>query len=199
MAAISQFYEKTAMHPQENILDIGYLIGQTRQQMGLSVEEVATAIRLRNAHIRAIEDGALAQLPGEPYTRSYIKRYVEFLELDSERLLAAYDAAVAPEPRKLFVLPEIFSYNTHASGPLALVCVILALAVVLAWNWAHPSVNVPLVMRPEPVVVSEAMLPHRCTVVRESYPPCRFENIALWYNPITPNFHLFAPHHDPAP
>ena len=180
---------------QGKAIDLGYLIGQKREKMGLGLAEVVEATHLRTSHIRAIESGAFDQLPGEPYARAYIKRYIEFLELDVEAMMGEYDGSAIAAPKRAFMLPEIFSHETHASGMSAVLGLIVAGMCVITWNLANPIIRTPLVVPFVDVnMPAKTVLPHRCDGDEPAYPPCRWENIELWYTPVKPAHHLFAPH-----
>ena len=184
---------------QGRAIDLGYVIGQKREQMGLSVDEVADSIHLRRAHIRAMESGLFHELPGEAYIRGYLKRYVDFLKLDGDKILGEYTETIEPEARKLG-LPEIFSEETHASLPLAFAGVLMAVLCAMLWSAAYPKSTATLVLPfNEALVVNDAPLSHRCEASAAAYPPCSWENIRLWYQPRKPNHHLFTPIYDPAP
>lgn len=174
--------------------DLGHTITQARSKLGMSVDAVATATRMRKSYVMAIESGDLAQLPGEPYTRAYIRRYAEFLGLDMDAIIAEYTSSNTLPPRKLFVIPEIFSAQTHAQGRLALASSIAVLLVVGLWNLLPPTIIAAQVM---PLTELEATAPtatlHRCRNAQPTYPPCRWENTDLWYMPTQPKHHLFAP------
>jgi cytoskeleton protein RodZ len=70
--------------------DVGDAVGnklraaRTRRQLSLPEVEDATKIRVR--YLRALENDDWDQLPGETYTRAFIRTYGSFLGLDGERL-----------------------------------------------------------------------------------------------------------------
>lgn len=57
---------------------------RTRRKLNLADVEAATKIRCR--YLRAIENDEWDQLPGDTYTRAFIRTYGRFLGLDGERL-----------------------------------------------------------------------------------------------------------------
>ncbi len=61
-----------------------------RLSRGLTVNEVAIAIRVSVSHVFAIEEGRFEDLPGSIYARQYIKSYADLMDLDANELLEAY-------------------------------------------------------------------------------------------------------------
>ncbi|MGA8260213.1 MAG: helix-turn-helix domain-containing protein, partial [Arenicellales bacterium] len=70
------------------IPECGRRLRRTREQMGLSVDDVASELRLSSFQIRALEDDDWSQLPGTTYARGYLKAYARLLGLDAEQMLA---------------------------------------------------------------------------------------------------------------
>lgn len=182
-------------------LDLGYAIGQAREKAGLSIDQVALAIKLRRMHIKAIENGAFEDLPGEPYNRNYIRRYAEFLQMDAAEIIADYDKAISAGARRLFVLPDYFAGQAHANGALAVLSLLCFFVFVALWNVANPWQRAPLVMAfDKPHLASEAgEYPHRCAGEADVYPPCAWENTKLWYDPTKPENHIFAVENESTP
>src|SRR5581483_9677925 len=67
----------------------GALLAEERRRRGITLEQVASATRIRLHHLAAIESGALTALPGAVYARGYARAYAEYLGLDPEPVLAA--------------------------------------------------------------------------------------------------------------
>lgn len=71
---------------EEKILSPAFLeeIKRVRSERGISIEEIAEKTNIKVAHIRAIEDGDLARLPGGPYNRAFIRSISEYLGIDTK-------------------------------------------------------------------------------------------------------------------
>ncbi|WP_139240465.1 RodZ domain-containing protein [Geitlerinema sp. PCC 9228] len=77
-----QQQEKRAVKLRE----LGALLRETRQEKGMSVEEVSAKVKIRACILRAIEEGNLDKLPEAIYVRGLLYRYAEFLGEDSSEI-----------------------------------------------------------------------------------------------------------------
>jgi len=84
--------------------DIGHYLRDSRDSLRISVEQAASALHIRAKYLRAIESGELAELPGKAYIRGYIRNYAEYLRLDAEDVLDAYESLRAHD--RDFFIPE---------------------------------------------------------------------------------------------
>src|SRR3954454_825851 len=83
--------------------EIGQALREARIGRGIELSEVEQETKIRAGYLRAIEEERWDLLPGDPYTRGFLRTYAEFLELDADALVAAYKSRVAPveEPTPL--------------------------------------------------------------------------------------------------
>ena len=51
-----------------------------RQNIGLTLQQIADATKISMRYLRAIEEGRLAVLPGGVYTANYLRQYAEAIE-----------------------------------------------------------------------------------------------------------------------
>ncbi|HUS16403.1 MAG TPA: RodZ domain-containing protein [Chloroflexia bacterium] len=77
----------------------GEILKQARESRGLLLEEVAQATRIRVEYLVSIEAEQYTKLPGDVYTRGFLRNYAGFLGIDSAEVIAAYEARNDP-PRK---------------------------------------------------------------------------------------------------
>lgn len=68
----------------------GAVLRDERKTQGLSIEEVAEELRLPPRYVDALEMGEYSKLPGDTFTRGYLRSYAGFLDIDSGPLLEAY-------------------------------------------------------------------------------------------------------------
>jgi cytoskeleton protein RodZ len=71
---------------------------ETREQLGLSIDAVATHLKLAPRQIRALEDEAYDQLPSRAFIRGFIRNYARLLKLDGDALLASMEQPPAAAP-----------------------------------------------------------------------------------------------------
>jgi len=87
---------------------VGALLKGTREARGLSVGQVADAIRVSPRHIRAIEAGRLETLPEGPYVRGFVEAFAGFVGLDPAATFAGLSADEEQDAqgRRIFRYPE---------------------------------------------------------------------------------------------
>ncbi len=113
----------------------GELLRQGREASGLSLQEDATKLHLHQRIVEALEHDDEAQLPTPIYVRGYLRNYARLLGLDSEAVLAAYDARDNQHPE---LKPPVAAKNQASSSdkPVRAVTYLLTLGLVvllLAW------------------------------------------------------------------
>jgi cytoskeleton protein RodZ len=69
---------------------IGPSFKQAREALGLSVEDVASHLRLSLRQIHALENDEFSALPEATITRGFIRNYARLLEIPAEPLLEVY-------------------------------------------------------------------------------------------------------------
>ncbi|MDR2377330.1 MAG: helix-turn-helix domain-containing protein [Puniceicoccales bacterium] len=87
---------------------IGKILSEKRLELGLSLEEVANATKIRADYLEAIEQEQLDFDLPDIYKRGFIKAYAEHLGLDTEEVMKAcpipsYEALVSNEKRREMV------------------------------------------------------------------------------------------------
>ncbi len=81
---------------------IGLELRQTRERLGLTLDEIERATRIRAHHLERIEAGDMAALPSRVQARGFLHNYAEFLGLDSDEVLLRYAEALrAGRPRRI--------------------------------------------------------------------------------------------------
>ncbi len=73
---------------QENVhAIIGMDLKKTRESLAISLPVAAQETNILEHYIAALEKGDWSLLPGEVYARGYLKKYTEYLDLDSAAIL----------------------------------------------------------------------------------------------------------------
>jgi cytoskeleton protein RodZ len=75
---------------------IGWTLREARKRRKVDLSEVEATTKIRLRHLQAIENEEWDALPGDPYTRGFIRTYGAFLGLDGERLADEYRRSAAP-------------------------------------------------------------------------------------------------------
>lgn len=81
----------------------GTLLAQAREASGLSIDDVATQLKLAPRQVVAIERDDFASLPGRTFVRGFVRNYARLLKLDVDAVLAALpgDGAAPAQDRPL--------------------------------------------------------------------------------------------------
>ena len=162
------------------VADLCRRLRDAREAAGLSFEEISARTRIKVSTLRALEAGAFDTLPGDFYTRAFLKNYSRELHLPAEEVVAEFDAlrrppdTVAGEPSAVAVIappaaqkgprtiviriPE----NAHiwAVGALAIVIVTIIAVVTRpaprAKSDDRPAVAASVAAAPDPAAVGTA-------------------------------------------
>jgi len=90
------------------LAEIGLQLTERREELGRSIADAERDLKIRGAHLQALESGS-ARLPlGLVYQVGFLRAYAEYLGMDSAKLVAAYRRAVqgpAAEPKTTSVVP----------------------------------------------------------------------------------------------
>ena len=71
---------------------IGFILREKREKLGLTLEEVEKATRIRAKFLSALEDDDYAAMPSTAQARGFLNLYAQFLSLNADQVMAAYDA-----------------------------------------------------------------------------------------------------------
>ncbi|MDD4607430.1 MAG: helix-turn-helix domain-containing protein [Patescibacteria group bacterium] len=70
---------------------VGDLLTQARFDLELSIEKISQKINISEEYLMALENGDYFKLPGEVYTRNWLKKYAQFLGLAVDKMMKLYD------------------------------------------------------------------------------------------------------------
>lgn len=75
--------------------ELGSWLRQAREAKRLSLEDVERETRIRAYFLAALEEEDFSRLPGDVYTRGFLRNYASFLGLDPNEALQRYKALIA--------------------------------------------------------------------------------------------------------
>jgi len=110
-------------------LRAGAILRQSRENLGLTLEQVSKDTRITLSHLRAIEDMTPSLLGAKVYAEGHIRTYARHLKLNPDEILTQYRAecAILADPVKTEIEPVGPVSKTNLAGPLIGVVVVAAL------------------------------------------------------------------------
>lgn len=125
---------KPSVRPGESV---GLYLRLLRERAGLTVQEAAAQVRIREAYVQAIEDDRFESLPGRAYAQGFVRAYAEFLgaDVESTARVALEDIGRMPEPALRARKPE--TERASRAAPLAAAVICLALAGYVYWYFEN--------------------------------------------------------------
>jgi len=127
------------------VFQIGESLREARIRRGLSPADVHKAIRIRERYLTALEEESWEMLPGEAYTKGFLRTYAEHLSLNSQLYIDEYNARVArhDEEPTLVPHPSATTPRQLRRGMLvalaSIVMVVAAVAGLAAWRLGGTS------------------------------------------------------------
>lgn len=152
-------------HPDSNaspaLPSPGTIIREARERVHYSIDDMVAHTKLSKATLQALErDDARALEP--VYVRGYFRKCAKVLDIDEERLIAAYQARVAPKepeaPAKLR-LASGTELGSNSRLPMSIGLIFAVIAVVgcaFLWFARDQKVNYPMpgTLAEAPVVIA---------------------------------------------
>lgn len=111
---------------------VGLMLRETRERYGLTLRDVANALRIRVVYLHALEEGRFADLPGRPYVIGFLRSYAEYFSLDGDEVVRRYreERADAGKPARL-VFPEP---PPETKFPIAAMLAIAVVATIVGYG-----------------------------------------------------------------
>lgn len=75
-------------------LPVGEILRRARVYYNQSIDEVAAILRIRAAHLEAIEQNRIDDLPGRVYAFGFVRAYAEYLGLDGEKIVKLFKSQI---------------------------------------------------------------------------------------------------------
>ena len=98
--------------------ELGKIFTEAREERRLSVAEAAKDSRIHPNVVRDIENGVFDRL-GKLYVKSFMKKYAAFLGLDTDRVLAQYEAVSSKVHGREYDLAEERGRKDEAIDPMS--------------------------------------------------------------------------------
>lgn len=170
MAQLADFYPDTndkngggESPVVDEVLNISSTPGEAlrlqREKLGLTLEQVHAALRIRTEYLKALEDQHFKLIPSQGYVKAWLRKYAQYLKLDADAVVARFEKENAVFEEAPVAAVDLGKRSIGATGRMSA----LALALLLiAGGWF----GLPALMReiappkkPEPVTVLESGTP----------------------------------------
>lgn len=130
---------------------IGDHLRREREIRHLSLEELAQTTRIPLRNLLLIEANRFSELPGDVFTRGFLRAYARAVGIDDELILARYTALrtvdSAPTPITALTAPER-GRSVGAAFAMVVLLVLFTLALSIVLRPRHRDVPVELSLAP---------------------------------------------------
>lgn len=135
----------------------GQQLQTARIKAGLSVQEVASQLRLSEKQILALESNQFEQLPEPPIVRGFIRNYAKLLKLEAQPVLEAYARNTPETAPPAFAVKStahaaVINAPNHSFRPIAIVAgllVLFAIGLYLSQYLSSPLNEITQKISPE--------------------------------------------------
>ena len=150
------------------MFEIGYSLREARERQGLGYPEIELATKIRAKYIRALEEEDFDAIPGDAYTRGFLRTYAEYLGLDGDVYVDEYASRFLmswrDEPPARRESPRRIRTRQRRIERRAVLLVLAGIVVVTAlvfaaWRYGGSSANTPKSF--PPASTSRTLPPHR--------------------------------------
>jgi cytoskeleton protein RodZ len=169
---------------------VGHLLVEAREKMGLSVDEVASRLRLMPRQVQALESGNVDALPGPAFVRGFLRNYAKLLQIDAEPLLdacRAHGPELSPSQISLHSENILIAGRERKAWTIYLAATVIVILALVAWfaymdfssEKAAPSQPVPAAVPhelPDATMVPQPVEILPLTPSPESAPPASAES-----------------------
>ncbi len=150
---MTDMVEEQAPAPSESA---GARLRRERESQGLSMFDVARALRLSEKQIAALELDDYSKLPGRTFVRGFIRNYARLVQLDPEPLMAHLSFGQEEASHQIQAPSQKISFSEHHAKPwlkwLMMAFVIVAVASWGVLEWLGP-------VQPKQGMVSRTTVP----------------------------------------
>jgi cytoskeleton protein RodZ len=113
------------------------LLRDQRIARELAIDDVAARLRIRSRYLEAIEQGRFDQLPGAAYIPAFLRAYANYIGLDADKVMTAYQLSGPVPIERPVTLPADFPLiEKRAPIGLAVLTVLLVIGAGYAvWHY----------------------------------------------------------------
>jgi cytoskeletal protein RodZ len=128
------------------MMRIGAQLKEAREKKPFTIDQVQKQTRIHATVLKALEDGRCDEMLTPTYVRSFLKKYADYLGLDSRQMLAEYGKArpAASSPVRLAITPRPGTGRVLGGGGLlrfaakaAVAAIVIAVVIFTAGHLAR--------------------------------------------------------------
>ncbi len=111
---------------------LGEILKEERERQGIDLRDVAKALKIRYDYLFAIEEAEFEKLPGEVFTKGYIRAYARYLNIDPEPLIEEFNNLYRKEKNLPSELnPEFIEKGVKKTGRTLQYITVIVIFLVL--------------------------------------------------------------------
>lgn len=119
---------------------VGRELREAREALGITVADIADALRIRAAHVEALEGGRFGDLPGRPYTLGFARSMARYLGLDADAVsMRLREEVTGTAPSVELVFPESTEDKRLSRAGWIAISLVLVAAAYGGWLMLGPS------------------------------------------------------------
>lgn len=124
---------------------VGAELRAARLRLDRRVPDLAAGLRIKPAHLEALEEGRIADLPGAAYAAGFVRAYAGALGLDPDALARRFHAETrGTDRRSVLAFPAPVPERGVPAGAAVLLGVVLAVGGYAGWYRLSEDVHAPV-------------------------------------------------------
>jgi cytoskeleton protein RodZ len=125
--------------------DVARRLRSAREAAGLTIDDLSARTKIKPSSLLAIEQGAFEQLPGEFFTRAFLRTCARELHVPVEEVMADYEGGRVPLPPKPTPAPvrPVLVEPRHGGWPLITIAAATVVLVFMMTQTDAPSDREP--------------------------------------------------------
>jgi cytoskeleton protein RodZ len=145
--------------PRQPASDVGKILREAREVMGLSVHDIANRIKFAPRQVEALEANDFANLPQATFLRGFVRSYARVLQLDEVALIAALPGDPAEQTVSKAQVVDVAFPTSLSLQRFNLLWLAGALGVALVLGLFIFTRSSESTVKPDEVVIESVPLP----------------------------------------
>jgi cytoskeleton protein RodZ len=119
---------------------VGRELREAREALGITIADMAEALRIRAAHVEALEGGRFGDLPGRPYTLGFARSMARHLGLDADAVaMRLREEVTGTAPSVELIFPESTEDKRLSRAGWIAISLVLVAAAYGGWLTLGPN------------------------------------------------------------